>query len=795
MTRVEQVVRAAQTRRLLRRLVSLLGPALTIGAAAALIGALADRLIGPGIAWWMWLAAPVGLAAVIAVVVAFVGRGGPLDAAVEVDTVLRLRDRLGSALALQSAAGDDAFAALAIEEAEQAAGEVRVERAVPIRFGNSWVAWPALALIAGIIGFFVPSLDLLGANEASASPAEDPKRVALAEELEEIAKELEPEPVPVPEGAEAADLGPKNDEVLDALSKQLLEGSKSAEEARADAVAHLNKTAEELAREAEQRALKEQAARELFNSLNKEGESESQSAADALRERLASGDMAGAAEAARDLERQLEQMSEAERRAVAEHLERTAQELEDAAAEAEQRAAEQAEADREPLEQQGVPPEDATDLQIETDPEAIREALEKQGVDPETAERLAQEMARRNAERKAREEAAKEARDSAEEMRDLLPDLRKPPAQKTGQPDDQPADERDPLQAPPQEPRDPFAPLNPPKAPNTGDGDPPNRDQQKNDEAGKRPEQRGDPQPAGTPDQNKGSQQSSPGEQQSGGGQKGPPQQQQQGQQQGQQGGEKSNSPAGLRKGEGQKPTDKQDPNAPEQQQQGDGQCENPGAGSSGSNPGGGAGPGKEERQGDQPGQQGASGGGREGLSEQFDRMSREAREAEAQRKRAERLRDAARQLGGEVTPGQSNEWGLDRERLPGRSGGEGSDNSERPSGPGSRPRLPDGFKGTDEVDARRGAESGSVVHEWSNPDAPIARDGAVSNRPMSEELLEAQESAQKGVEERTIPNRYDPVLRKYFEKALKRAKEAEAEGKKAEPTPAPAPAAKDAGK
>lgn len=799
MTRVEQVVRRAQARRLLRRVVALLGPALAIGAAAALLGALTDRLIGPGIAWWIWLAAPIGLAAAIAVVIAALGRGGPLDAAVEIDTVLRLRDRLGTALALRGAASEDAFAALAVEDAERAAGEVRVERAVPIRFGNSWVAWPALALVAGVVGFFVPSLDLLGANEANASPANDPKRLALAEQLGKIAEEIEPEPVPLPEDAKVADLGSKHDEVLDALSKQLLEGSKSADEARADAVEHLNQTAEELAREAERRALKEQAARELFNSLSGKNAQDSQSAADALLERLASGDLAGAAEAARNLEQQLDQMSEAERRAVAEHLEKSAQELEEAAAEAERRAAEQAEADREPLEQQGVPPEDAADLQNETDPDAIRQALEEKGVDPETAERLAQEAARRNAERQAKEEAAKEARESAEDMRDLLPDLRKPPPQKTGQPDDQPPDERETTSEPSRQPRDPFEPLTPPKAPKVGDKDPTKRDQQKGSEEGKRPEQRGAEQPAGSPDQNKGSQPSPPGEQQSSGGEQGQEQQEgQQGQQQGAQGGEKSNSPAGLRKGDGSQPTDRQDPNAP--QRPGDSPSESTGQSpSDSSSSGGGAGSGERgQPQGSdelRPGLGGRpSDAQRDTLSERFNDLAREAQEAEAARKRAERLRDAARRLADGAPPEQrdgTSDQIANRSRAKGGSGGDGSDDSERLAGPGSRPRVPDGFRGTDDVDARRGGEDGRVVHEWSNPDAPISRDGAVSNRPMSEELLEAQESAQKGVEERTIPSRYDPVLRKYFEKALRRAKEAEAEQKKSEP----APAAKDAGK
>ena len=783
MTRVEQVVRAAQRRRLARRIISLLGPALAIGAGAALLGALVDRLIGPGLDWWLWLAGPIGLAALVALGWATLTRGGAIDAAVELDTALRLRDRLGSALVLRAAAADDAFAKMAIDDAEEAARGVRVERAIPLRWGNSWAAWPALALAAWAVGFFLPAFDLLGARRAEGSPAQDAARMALAEQLREIVEEVQPPSPDAPQTQRAEDLARGEDDILNDLAEQLLAGAKDSDEVRAEAVDRLNESAEELARRAEQQALREQAARELFNALNNEKGGENgdgaPGAGDALRDRLGQGDLAGAAEAARELEAQLDEMTEEERRAVAEHLEQTAEALDRAASQAERQADAQTEADRQPLEQQGLSREAAEALQSETDPRALQQALENAGMDPEAARRLAEEAARRNAERQARRDAAKDARDAAKEARDLLPDLRKPAVPKSGGADDQPPDQRDPAQAPPREPRDPFAPLNQPPPPaNTGNQDPSKRDPQKGEGEGKRPEQQGEPQPGGAPDQNQGSQQSQPGNQQSGGGK--------QGQQQGKGSQQPANSSTGD-SGQGGKGSQ--------------GGEQSSGGSSGGSSPGGSS-PG-----GSSPGGSSSGGGGAgsepgqgSGAGERLDEMAQRAERARRDRERADRLREAARRLG--ESPGDQEQnlldrWAAEQAKQTGAGAGPQGGSGDRAGG--TTPDLPDGYKGTDTVDARRGGSEGRVAREWINPDAPPTRGGQISDRPMVDGLREAQESAQKGVEERTIPNRYDPVLRKYFEKAVRRAKDAEGkEPAPSEPAPPappapPTPAAKDA--
>ncbi len=432
MTRTLQIARSAARRRFARRLVSVGGAAFLAASAISLLGVGVDRLVGPGLAWWHWVAWPAAGALAGSLAIAIVRRGSLLDAASEVDQELGLADRLGSGLVFElRGEGDDPFVRLALDDAERVATGAKVGRAIPVRFGRSWAVWPVLLAGSAAIGLFVEPQHLLGRDaQRSVIAREDPAVVRAAEEIERLRDQIaEPDSDPgvVAPGNDqqpaSADLGPSRDEILDELSRQLLDGEKSPDEAIAEAAA----VADEEARRAERSAEDLEAAGAEFdrvvNSLSPGGAEGGPSESAALREKLSEGDLSGAAQDLSDLEERLDSMEPAERERLSEELQRMARELDQLAELERQQIEEQAERERRDLLEQGLSEEDARSLEQSTDESELQRELEERGVDPEVAERLAREQAQRNREREARERAAEQT----EQLRDAIDPASAPP--------------------------------------------------------------------------------------------------------------------------------------------------------------------------------------------------------------------------------------------------------------------------------------------------------------------------------------------------------------------------------
>ncbi len=144
----------ARRRLLLRATIVGLGPALLVGASIGFVLVMVNRLAdtGVGLAWL--IVAPLVLAATIVVLGAIRQRPTLIASAQEVDSNLRLSDRLSTAMAI--AARDDPFSVLAIDAGKLAADTVDVHRAIAVRFGRAWRIWPLVLLCAVVVGVILP---------------------------------------------------------------------------------------------------------------------------------------------------------------------------------------------------------------------------------------------------------------------------------------------------------------------------------------------------------------------------------------------------------------------------------------------------------------------------------------------------------------------------------------------------------------------------------------------------------------------------------------------------------------
>ena len=175
-----------------------------------------------------------------------------------------------------------------------------------------------------------------------------------------------------------------------------------------------------------------------------------------------------------------------------------------------------------------------------------------------------------------------------------------------------------------------------------------------------------------------------------------------------------------------------------------------------------------------------------EGLAERLKRLQRAAEQAQRNRQSAERLREQAREMMEKMDPRQREElerWAQQMAREMGEQppggagdggaqglGGRGRGGAGQGPEPGpARPRSEGGggFR-SEAVDARpkgpgREGEDGQpprVVAEWLGDGKPGER---IEREAAAARLVEAARSAERAVEERTVPGRYDSLIRRYF--------------------------------
>lgn len=770
-----------------------LGWTLTLAGAAAVAAIGADRFFALG---WDWRAV-VGIAALAGVSAGLlIGAMAPwsvLRAAGELDARLGLRDRLSSAVALaMGARADGAFVALAARDAERAAADVDVGRAVPVRFGRAWGAGAALFAAAVAMGMFVP---VRAVGPRPATPEEIAARERAAASVASTIEQLEAE------AQRSEDVDEATGEQLEALREleaELAQGSGDARDALAESAAALERAADAMDREAERDRLADEALREAMNDSDPEGLSPE--LVDALRE----GDLAAARDAARELLGDADKLSDAERERLADELEALADRLE------RERGAETPEGDGE----SSGGETDEPSKQVSPDQPASQ--LER----PNELDRLA-DAARESARRVREQEAPREP--SATERPESNPP--------TGEQGKREQAEREPGRGDQQPPSGEGGEQQRPQTQ-------PGQREQRQGEQGQGERRQGDEQGQGEPREDEGQQrpskQQQPSEQP---GEQGRSGEHQQPGEQGQPGGEQRPQPQpqpqpssepGSEQGREQRPTTDRDGTAPQpqpgneqqpsaertgeqrpqpsgEQQPSPGQGEqrpgnerpNPQPGAQGEQqpqPGEGSErepqPGASEgSQGEQqpsaqpspgdrvdgePGQgqpQPGAGGRREGLDEALDDMANRSGSAQDRQQRAQDLRDRARELlGGRRDP--SDQQG-------GRGAGERDATSMRPPMPFTPRTEPADFR-PDPTEAPAGSER--VVSEWYGDDGP--RPDAASQREAARVVREAAGGARRALEQQAVPRKYRNLVRSVYERMERRVGEA---------PPADAPLGQDA--
>ena len=349
---LRQTIRAAQRRVFIARLVARVGEAMAWGAGGAVVLVGLERVTGAGIGWWWLVGCPLvaGLAAGVAR--AAVERPSELVAAGTLDDALFLKDRLTTGLTLRPGQ-DEAFTTLAVREAEAAGQQAQPRKAVRVRFGRTWAVWPALASAAIAGGLFLPALDLLGWERAKQTAVvEAARRQEVATRVERAIEDFARPPEFI-EPAEAGVAQSQELAELERLREELETGKLNSEEATAKAVQELQSIAERAEERARMIDEQARARAETFEALQRgSGQARSSGAAgdaseeqNALARSIRQGDLAAARDAARELLKQGE-MSEEQRRELAEEMERLAADLEELERQ-EQLAAEQQRADTE----------------------------------------------------------------------------------------------------------------------------------------------------------------------------------------------------------------------------------------------------------------------------------------------------------------------------------------------------------------------------------------------------------------------------------------------------------------
>ncbi len=325
MKQTRRIASAAWRRVVARECVCALGVSLTAGAALGGFGAVCARLIwasDTGTAW-VALGAGVGAGALAGLVVGWVRarRIGVSGATIEVDRALGFSDRLSSALTFD-AREDEAFVALARADAERVARGAKARRAVRVRFGSWWGVWPVVVAAGLGVGLWVPAMTLFD----SGAKQERLRLVALQQERQDAAKDVRAAREALLEAPEEA--GAVSEEelrTLEEIERELERGNTGGEEARAIAAAALEEMARE--REALERRAQEQVEEIASRVASSGGGGDRSGRAAELREAMARGDLAAAAEALEALE-EPGAMSEEEMLELAREMEEIAKALE-----------------------------------------------------------------------------------------------------------------------------------------------------------------------------------------------------------------------------------------------------------------------------------------------------------------------------------------------------------------------------------------------------------------------------------------------------------------------------------
>ncbi len=165
MSRLDRHVAFVQNKHAISRFVDGLAWALLVYAAVICVAVVVDRLahVRPPRAA-IWLLAGLGVAVLAALAFAVIRRPSPEQAAVAIDDRLGLKEKFSTALYVRPL--NDPFAQAAVRDAEQTADNVSLYKRFPIEWPRMLFATFAVALLALGTFWWLPSMDLLGREQA-----------------------------------------------------------------------------------------------------------------------------------------------------------------------------------------------------------------------------------------------------------------------------------------------------------------------------------------------------------------------------------------------------------------------------------------------------------------------------------------------------------------------------------------------------------------------------------------------------------------------------------------------------
>jgi hypothetical protein len=433
-----RIVREARRRLLVAAIVESAGRGLAWGAVVGFGAVAVSRIVNIPVETWMLIGAPLLAGAAIGMGLALTRRKSSLGAASVVDQRLGLKDRIATATSIESMVrGDGVFADLAIAEAEAASSAADVRRAVPVRFGNAWVVWPAALATAVVAAVYVPRFDLLG-RKSEVAKANEIARERVEAQLATAGKKAEPKADPEIQRVDSK-AQTESERVLDEVRKELAAGTttpQAAAERAAKQLDTLAKDREQVAAASEQRRESvEQAVGELRKS-DADGAGKDQSD---LAKALRSGDFAQASQAAKDLLNSEKASGAKDRARAAEEIAKIAEQL---------RAAAKATEDAKRRSEQSRPASPQTD-QEQTQPSAASDpSAAQERKDQSPPDRSTEDLA------KSLERAAEALRNESPKQERQSPQDSKPESAKPSPNSDTSKDEAQP-KAPPSKPQQP----------------------------------------------------------------------------------------------------------------------------------------------------------------------------------------------------------------------------------------------------------------------------------------------------------------------------------------------------
>lgn len=729
---------------------------------AGLLAVAAMKVAGLLMPWGWVLGAFIGAGAAAAISQAVWRRWTLERAAAELDRALGLKDTLASAVALADT--EAPFEQWTVMEAERLAPTVDIRRAIPVAFDWTWWAWPTVGLVTAAAGFLVPPINWTSTPPLRAVRPADQQAAAA-----QIAQAAQAAAAAAPLAENPASATPEQLRAVDEVLQELSRGRIEPQEAVARASAKID----ELAARIERDALRDQ---ELTDTIREQlAKAAAKNPARAspesgqpegvrfsrVTESLNRGDLAGAAEAARDAARQLDQASPEERQRIADEL--------DALADA--------------LEPREIPPGPEPGAP-QPDPTPTSPA---QGAEPPTGAPSASRPPPTAPEAAKKPDDAVEPTSGPSERPDPRPESVTPRSEPRS--DEAPPDRdqvRDALRNAAREVREGQSRPEPPSKQRSEDQGQNHAPGQSQDQQQSEPSRSTRPQPS--PDQQ-------PGEPEA---QRDPGSSQQPDQRR--TGNAPETSPRKDDTQQGPGPTGRTD-GAPAPTSEGGSKrptaAPTGAAGPTGQQAPTGQ-PTPQERQGGQPaprtdsltqghpagspepqGQSSPNGAppagsdpkGMDRVAKEFERIAREQRKVDSEQKQAREMRELARRMLENSTPEQREQFRQMAERMSKREGAGGSEAGEGPNTVPQEGRTPTATAPSVPVDVRRGPRESEgprpaerTIAEWYSS-KPEARGEQTSGPIPQEALRSAAEGVQRSIEQQQVPARYEELVRRVFKR------------------------------